>query len=338
MRAAQLRDALFRYLRDQDRDAIIATEVALPATAHFPYAAVADVYVLSNDCITIWEIKGDGDTYRRLPAQIPVYQHHAQRVNVLVSPALEARLQKHVPDSVGLYSVEDDTIAQRRDATVGMPDLASVASLLEKPRLMLFAKAFGLAKAPRPSANAGADAVDVQQIALSIDLPQPEDPPAADVTPCVLYRREPYKHELEQIVATKLADVHGTDVILGALRDHLRLWFTKDEEFRRTHLQHANRTSPTLLSGESQPYDNGYCRYTLWFDNYEMASAFYWTEYHAKDGVFVDALESRSTRGETYTSKWCVRMRGPVTDEQRIAKIAREHSALPIGFLAAKAS
>lgn len=330
MRAAQLRDLLIRYILERDSDAIIATEVALPATLHFPHAAVADVYVLSSDSITIWEIKGEGDTYRRLPAQLPVYRNHAQRVNVLVSPALEARLRKHVPDDVGLYSVEDGAIAQRRGAAERSPDLASVASLLEKPRLMLFAKAFGLAKAPRPNAGAAAD-VDERQISLGIDLPQRDEAPPA---PSILYRREPYKHELEEIVATRIVDAHGAAVVLNALRDELRKWFTNDEQFRRTHVQHANRTSPTLLAGEIQPYDNGYCRYTIWFDDYDMASKLYWSFYHAKDGVFVDALDSRSARGERHTSKWCVRMRGPVADEQRIAEIAREHGALPIGLLA----
>jgi len=333
MKAAQLRNALIRYIRNHDREAIIATEVALPATLHFPHAAVADVYVLSGDTITVWEIKGEGDTYRRLPTQLPVYRMHAQRVNVLVAPALEASLDKHVPEDVGLYTSENGEIVQRRGAAERSPDLACVASLLEKPRLMLFAKAFGLAKAPRRNAGDVADVVDTCQIALNMDLPQRDEtpPPAA---PLILYRREPYKHELEEIVATRIVELHGADVVLNALRDELRKWFTKDEEFRRAHVQHANRTSPTLLAGEAETYDNGYCRYTVWFDDYNAASDFYWTFYRAKDGVFVDALDSRSARGERHASKWCVRMRGPVSDEQRIAAIARDSGALPIGLLA----
>lgn len=65
----------------------------------------ADIVVVKEDGLTGYEIKGDTDSYARLPLQIKEYSVHFQKNYLVVGESHKKSAEKHVPEFWGIICV-----------------------------------------------------------------------------------------------------------------------------------------------------------------------------------------------------------------------------------------
>jgi hypothetical protein len=75
----------------------------------------ADIVAVTN-LITGFEIKGDGDSYTRLPLQIEEYSRHFERNYLVVGARHRKSSASHVPDYWGIVTVGESGVEVVREA------------------------------------------------------------------------------------------------------------------------------------------------------------------------------------------------------------------------------
>ncbi len=108
MNDKEIRKILIAYLQADEQKIRIYQEKSI-------HSAVCDVMAVT-DCLTGYEIKGDGDNYSRLEAQIVAYNRFFDRNYLVVSSRHLRSAEKKIPDDWGIVCILDDSVCIERKA------------------------------------------------------------------------------------------------------------------------------------------------------------------------------------------------------------------------------
>lgn len=101
MKAAELRDKAKLWLRAKYPDALITHELSVAEYG----GALVDVAAILPDRIVGVEIKGEGDSPRRLMRQGYLYSRVCRTMHILCDPEVWKQCAKHVPDGWGVLEI-----------------------------------------------------------------------------------------------------------------------------------------------------------------------------------------------------------------------------------------
>jgi hypothetical protein len=95
----EIRDVLFRYLDEKHAKIRVFDELVIGR-------ARADI-VAVTDRVTGFEIKGDTDTYARLPGQIAEYDRYFEENCIVVGASHRRSVERHIPEYWGIICVAE---------------------------------------------------------------------------------------------------------------------------------------------------------------------------------------------------------------------------------------
>lgn len=109
-KAPRLKVMALHWLRSKWPGAVLTTELAL----HKWGEASVDVAAILPSAIIGVEVKGDGDSHRRLERQGWVYSRSATELWLLPAPALHDKMVEHKPRGWGVLRVEDGGLVEQQ--------------------------------------------------------------------------------------------------------------------------------------------------------------------------------------------------------------------------------